>query len=102
MALRVLDGGGLAANKFFIMLLLKFPVLYICNAAQLIQDETGYKIFGDPTEGSLLTAAAKAGILKDEQEKKFSYCYSGNPHAGYRKRRPAEGSYARTGNKRRK
>ncbi|MBI4651710.1 HAD-IC family P-type ATPase [Candidatus Desantisbacteria bacterium] len=42
----------------------------LCNGAQLNKNE-GYKIFGDPTEGSLLTAAGKANLWKEEKEKEF-------------------------------
>lgn len=45
----------------------------LCNAAELIQENNIYKVFGDPTEGSLLTLAAKAGILKGQKEKDFSF-----------------------------
>jgi len=37
----------------------------LCNAAQLEQREGTWTILGDPTEGALLTAAAKAGISRD-------------------------------------
>ncbi|MDD4955881.1 MAG: cation-translocating P-type ATPase, partial [Candidatus Omnitrophica bacterium] len=50
---------------------LKLSVL--CNSATLVKNSTGYKIIGDPTEGSLLTCAAKAGILKEELEKEFKF-----------------------------
>jgi Ca2+-transporting ATPase len=40
----------------------------LCNGAQLIKENGGYRIFGDPTEAALLTAAAKAGIFKPERE----------------------------------
>lgn len=45
----------------------------LCNGAQLIKGDTGYKIIGDPTEAALLTAAAKAGIWKESQEKEFVF-----------------------------
>ncbi|MFA5272116.1 MAG: calcium-translocating P-type ATPase, SERCA-type [Candidatus Omnitrophota bacterium] len=45
----------------------------LCNGAVLAKGETGYKIVGDPTEGAILTAAAKAGILKDDKEKEFKF-----------------------------
>ncbi|MDD5044426.1 MAG: calcium-translocating P-type ATPase, SERCA-type [Candidatus Omnitrophica bacterium] len=44
----------------------------LCNAAQLTRNGA-YKIIGDPTEGALLTAAAKAGIWKEALEKEFSF-----------------------------
>ncbi|MEN6386828.1 MAG: cation-translocating P-type ATPase [Phycisphaerales bacterium] len=45
----------------------------LCNGAKLIKDKEVYKIFGDPTEGALLTAAAKTGIKKDQKEKEFEF-----------------------------
>jgi len=38
---------------------------YLCNNAALAKDEKGYGIKGDPTEGSLIVSAAKAGIAKN-------------------------------------
>jgi Ca2+-transporting ATPase len=40
----------------------------LCNGAQLTEYEGAYRIVGDPTEGALLTAAAKAGLWKHEEE----------------------------------
>ncbi len=48
--------------------LLKIGVL--CNNAELRQVEGEWKIVGDPTEGSLLVAAVKAGLEKGDLEKK--------------------------------
>jgi Ca2+-transporting ATPase len=39
-----------------------------CNGAELVQKDGRWAIVGDPTEGALLTAAAKAGIRKAELE----------------------------------
>lgn len=41
----------------------------LCNGAQLI----GSQIMGDPTEGAILTAAAKAGLRKEELEKEYPF-----------------------------
>jgi Ca2+-transporting ATPase len=41
----------------------------LCNGAELREEEGGWTILGDPTEGALLVAAAKAGIRKEEIEK---------------------------------
>jgi P-type Ca2+ transporter type 2C len=41
----------------------------LCNGAQLSQADGVYKVLGDPTEGALLTAAAKADLYKDDLEK---------------------------------
>ena len=45
----------------------------LCNGAQLVKGDAGYKIIGDPTEAALLTAAAKSGIWKEFQEKEFTF-----------------------------
>ncbi|MFH0790790.1 MAG: calcium-transporting P-type ATPase, PMR1-type [Candidatus Omnitrophota bacterium] len=45
----------------------------LCNGAQLIENGPDYKIVGDPTEGALLTAAAKAGIGKEQFERDFAF-----------------------------
>jgi len=45
----------------------------LCNAAQLVQSGEAYKIVGDPTEGAILTAAAKAGIWKEDEEERFVF-----------------------------
>lgn len=45
----------------------------LCNGAQLIENGPDYKIVGDPTEGALLTAAAKAGIRKEQFERDFAF-----------------------------
>jgi P-type Ca2+ transporter type 2C len=45
----------------------------LCNGAALNKGDSGYKIFGDPTEASLLTAAAKSGMWKNELEKQWSF-----------------------------
>ncbi len=44
-------------------------VLLGCNNAHLIEDDGAWKIVGDPTEGALLTAGAKAGGDRDAIEK---------------------------------
>ena len=38
----------------------------LCNGAELVESEGAFKILGDPTEGAILTAAAKAGWRKDK------------------------------------
>ncbi|MFA5345710.1 MAG: calcium-transporting P-type ATPase, PMR1-type [Candidatus Omnitrophota bacterium] len=45
----------------------------LCNAARLAEESGVYKIMGDPTEGSLLTAAGKAGISKEKLEEEFTF-----------------------------
>lgn len=46
----------------------------LCNGAQLTRESGGgYHIIGDPTEGALLTAAAKAGLYKVSLEEKYPF-----------------------------
>ncbi|OQW33182.1 MAG: HAD family hydrolase [Nitrospira sp. SG-bin1] len=42
----------------------------LCNGATLHQENGTWRIIGDPTEGALLVAAAKAGLAKDELERR--------------------------------
>ncbi|MEA3298180.1 MAG: HAD-IC family P-type ATPase, partial [Chloroflexota bacterium] len=37
---------------------------YMCNGATLVEEEDGYNIKGDPTEGALVVSAIKAGITE--------------------------------------
>ena len=48
----------------------------LCNHATLALEEGGWRIFGTPTEGALVVAAAKAGLSRDdapETVKEFSF-----------------------------
>ncbi|MFA6349298.1 MAG: calcium-transporting P-type ATPase, PMR1-type [Candidatus Omnitrophota bacterium] len=45
----------------------------LCNDAELSDKNGVYSITGDPTEGSLLVAAAKAGMWKTDLEKEFPF-----------------------------
>ncbi len=45
----------------------------LCNGAELRKSDGGYAMFGDPTEGAMLTAAAKAGIWKKQSEEDFPF-----------------------------
>jgi len=45
----------------------------LCNSARLVRKSGAYTIAGDPTEGALLTAAAKAGIHKEETDSDFPF-----------------------------
>jgi len=45
----------------------------LCNSAQLVKNNGGYKIIGDPTEGALLTVAAKGDIWKNRLEEKLPF-----------------------------
>jgi len=62
-------GETLPAQSDFALLLVGGA---LCNDALLETDEVaahGYRIVGDPTEGALVTAAARMGLLKPELEK---------------------------------
>jgi Ca2+-transporting ATPase len=41
----------------------------LCNGATLKQENGAWQVIGDPTEGALLVAAAKAGLTKEELER---------------------------------
>ena len=45
----------------------------LCNSAALLEDKGVYKIAGDPTEGALIVAAAKAGLRKRDLEKNYIF-----------------------------
>ncbi|MEM3828505.1 MAG: HAD-IC family P-type ATPase [Conexivisphaerales archaeon] len=66
---RVID----AKEDHALSLLLQVGAL--CNNARLrehkLNGESRWEIYGDPTEGSIIVAAAKAGIQKDEIDKKY-------------------------------
>ena len=57
-----------------------YPGLYkalqcavLCNGAELQKNNGNYKIVGDPTEGALLSAAAKVGLWKEKLEEEFPF-----------------------------
>ncbi len=43
----------------------------LCSDAQLEKDGDGYRMVGDPTEGALVVAAAKAGLWREEVERRL-------------------------------
>ncbi len=45
----------------------------LCNGARLVESDGLYKIIGDPTEGAILTAAGKAGIVKPALENDYTF-----------------------------
>ncbi|MCF7974017.1 MAG: calcium-translocating P-type ATPase, SERCA-type [Phycisphaerae bacterium] len=45
----------------------------LCNGAQLMYDKGQYQIMGDPTEGCLLTAGAKAALLKKDLDTAYPF-----------------------------
>lgn len=48
-----------------------FQGAVLCSDAKLIEDDGRWEIKGDPTEGGLIVAAAKAGFRKDDLEREF-------------------------------
>ncbi len=60
-----------ATDQLDLIKMLRCGVL--CNGARLAESAGVYKVVGDPTEGALLTAAGKAGIIKDGAEKEFIF-----------------------------
>lgn len=64
------DGKGLDPEEHpELMMALKISVL--CNNAQLGESDGAWQIIGDPTEGSLIVAAAKAGLKKEDLEAQY-------------------------------
>jgi Ca2+-transporting ATPase len=61
-------------------------VLLGCNQAQLVKEEGRWKTIGDPTEGALLTAGAKAGVdragLEREQPKRREFPFDSDRKRG--------------------
>ena len=43
----------------------------LCSDARLIKDGAEWDLIGDPTEGALVVAAAKAGLFKEELDRQF-------------------------------
>ncbi|HPP67196.1 MAG TPA: HAD-IC family P-type ATPase, partial [bacterium] len=43
----------------------------ICNISNLVNKDGNWEVVGDPTEGALLVAAAKAGKIKEQIDKDF-------------------------------
>jgi len=43
----------------------------LCNDARLVQTDNSWSIKGDPTEGALIVAAAKAGIVVEQENNSF-------------------------------
>jgi len=48
-----------------------FTACALCNGSQLMEDQGVYKVIGDPTEGALLSAAAKLDLWMESLEEKF-------------------------------
>lgn len=45
----------------------------LCNDAELYEEKGLWNILGDPTEGALVTMAAKAGVLREKLIEKYTY-----------------------------
>jgi Ca2+-transporting ATPase len=68
----VLEGAAVRAEEHAdLMQCLRCGVL--CNGAELKEVEGRFKIVGDPTEGAILSGAAKAGLWKADLESKFPF-----------------------------
>lgn len=69
-----LDGSIIDAKENNALNLL-LQVGALCNNARLMEHkldgESRWEIYGDPTEGSIVVAAAKAGLHKDELDEKY-------------------------------
>lgn len=50
-----------------------YQAAVLCNEAELVQEEEGWSILGDPTEGALLTLAAKEGVTREQLKEQYRY-----------------------------
>ena len=64
------DGNTVSASEVNGLELL-MDIATLTNDAKLETSDGGYKMFGDPTEGALLTFSGKHGIVKSELEAKY-------------------------------
>ena len=64
----LLDGRPLAVDELPATLLEALRAGLLCNDAQLVERDSAWHINGDPTEGALITAAAKAGLTAAAEE----------------------------------
>lgn len=62
----VLDSGGQRIDGLPAALGDLFATAALCNNARLFMRDGAWKVEGDPTEGALLTLAAKAGVSQEE------------------------------------
>ncbi|PVV83711.1 ATPase [Dehalogenimonas alkenigignens] len=63
------DGKVIAADDETLRLALRIGAL--CNNATVTTGQECCSLFGDPTEGALLVAAAKAGLFKEDLDKEY-------------------------------
>lgn len=69
---RVLREGNGAGEDTFPLVLETLKIAALCNNAELQVDAAGkWTVRGDPTEGALLTAAAKAGLWWQDLKKEY-------------------------------
>lgn len=65
------EGRGIDSRKFpNLELLLRIGLL--CNESEIYEDEGQHKVDGDPTEGALIVAAMKAGLVVEEEKAQYS------------------------------
>jgi magnesium-transporting ATPase (P-type) len=48
-----------------------FRIGLLCNESEVYEEEGGYKVDGDPTEGALIVAAMKAGLNPEDEKDGF-------------------------------
>lgn len=66
-------GGNKISSSEELDLMSALRCAVLCNGAQLVKENSSFKIIGDPTEAALLTAAAKLGLWKEELEKESEF-----------------------------
>lgn len=81
-SIRLIGSGYIPQGEFFLdgekidplsnpHLELLLKGIALCNDAHLVKEGGEWKIIGDPTEGALLVAAAKAGLMKNDLERTY-------------------------------
>ncbi|MBN1365073.1 MAG: cation-transporting P-type ATPase [Syntrophaceae bacterium] len=69
---RILSGGAAVAGKMPVALSETLLAGLLCNDSRLVEKDKIWHVEGDPTEGALITAAAKAGFLMHPTTEKMS------------------------------
>jgi Ca2+-transporting ATPase len=62
----IVDAEGRKADPEAAPLRDLLATIALCNNAELVRREGHWRVMGDPTEGALLTLAAKAGVFREE------------------------------------
>jgi Ca2+-transporting ATPase len=62
----IVDAGGKKADPDIAPLHDLLATIALCNNAELVRREGQWRVVGDPTEGALLTLAAKAGVFREQ------------------------------------